>query len=100
MIILNCDEYLIKTNKRGYVVINTNGDYKNHSHFKKIGAAKKSIAITKNKIIPKSEYMMEACMRLSTDEAYIAKIKELYEVKNNKKKSKYKNNCRKVLGIA
>ncbi|MCY6371736.1 hypothetical protein [Clostridium ganghwense] len=91
MIILNDSNYLIKKSKRGYVVINLKGLYKNHSHFKNIGTAKKCIYLTKNRIVPKSFYMMVACIRLSTDELYIRKIQKLKEVKENKQNIKYKN---------
>jgi hypothetical protein len=91
MIIFNDKNYCIKKSNRGYVVINLNGDYKNHSHFNKLGAVKKCIHLTKNRIVPKSLYMMLACMRLSTDELYIRKIEKLKTVKENKKKSRYTN---------
>lgn len=91
MIIFSDNNYCIKKSKRGYVVINLKGDYKNHSHFKKMGAAKKCIYLTENRIVPKSLYMMVACMRLSTDELYIRKIQKLKEVKENKQKNKYNN---------
>ncbi|MFD3158020.1 hypothetical protein ACFIJ5_14285 [Haloimpatiens sp. FM7330] len=91
MIILHDDNYYVKKGRRGYVVINSEGEYKNHSHFKSIGAAKKCISLTKNRIVPKSLYMMVACMRLSTDELYIKKIQKLKEVKENKQKIRYKN---------
>lgn len=91
MIILTDSNYCIKKSKRAYVVINLNGDYKNHSHFKNAESAKKCIYLTKNKIVPKSFYMMVACIRLSTDELYIKKIQRVKEVKENKQKIKYKN---------
>ncbi|MCY6957219.1 hypothetical protein [Clostridium brassicae] len=91
MIILKDSSYLIKKSKRGYIVINLEGYYKNHSHFKNIEAAKKCIYLTKNRIIPKSFYMMVACLRLSTDELYIKKIQKLKWIKENKQKIKYRN---------
>ncbi|WBW95115.1 hypothetical protein [Oceanirhabdus sp. W0125-5] len=91
MIIYHDSHYYIKKSRRGYVVINANGDYKNHSHFKNIGPAKKCIYLTKNKILPKSSYMMIACMRISTDELYIKRILKLREIKDNKSNVKYKN---------
>lgn len=91
MIILTDGDYYVKKSKRSYVVINLKGNYKNHSHFNNFGSAKKCIYLTKNKIIPKSIYMMIACMRLSTDELYIKKIQKVKEVKENKQNIKYKN---------
>lgn len=91
MIIYNDSYYYIKKSKRGYVVINSKGDYKNHSHFMNIGPAKKCIYLTKNKIIPKSLYMMIACMRLSNDDIYIKRIQKLKEIKENKQNVKYRN---------
>lgn len=91
MIIFNDSNYCIKKSRRGYVVINLKGDYKNHSHFKNINGAKKCIYLSKNRIVPKSFYMMTACKRISTDELYIRKIEKLKEVKENKKNLKYRN---------
>lgn len=91
LIILTDSDYCIKKSKRAYVVINLKGDYKNHSHFKNAESAKKCIYLTKNKIVPKSFYMMVACIRLSTDELYIKKIQKVKEVKENKQNIKYKN---------
>lgn len=91
MIIYKDSYYYIKKSKRGYVVINSKGDYKNHSHFKNLGPAKKCIYLTKNKLLPKSLYMMVACIRISTDELYIKRIEKLKQIKDNKQNIKYKN---------
>ena len=92
MIIYKDSYYYIKKSECGYVVINSKGDYKNHSHFKNLGPAKKCIYLTKNRILPKSLYMMVACMRISTDELYIKRIEKLKEIKANKQNIKYRNN--------
>lgn len=71
----------------GYVARNIKADYTHHSHFKNKGAAIKCVRFCTNKIIPRySLYFLMACMRLSNDKKYVAKLCELIQVKKNKSK--------------
>jgi len=89
-------EYIIGKAVDGYVVVNTKGEYENHSHFKySLSAARRCIELVKKKTIPKySLYMITACKRISIDPIYNAKL-DLYLL-NHKQKLK----CRKKISFA
>lgn len=81
------NEYIVVKNKNGYIVINTKKTFDNgHTHFKNLEASKKLIHLAIHKKIPKtnSDYFLESLIRISNDEKYINKIKELIEVRKNK----------------
>ncbi|MBO8161330.1 MAG: hypothetical protein H0Z24_06800 [Thermosipho sp. (in: Bacteria)] len=90
------DEFLIigyDNRKKGYVVINTKGEYGNHAHLRNLGACRKAIELVKAKKIPRkaSTYFKRCCIRLSIDLEYRKKIEELIKVKQNKGKQRYYN---------
>ncbi|MEQ8155350.1 MAG: hypothetical protein ABRQ25_10780 [Clostridiaceae bacterium] len=90
-IIYQRQEYFIIQGAGGYVVINNNGAYENHSHFSySMEAAKNCINFAIKRLIPKrSKYMAIACKRISTDEEYREMIDEYLK---QEKGRRYLNN--------
>lgn len=68
------DKLTIKQDCRGYVVINENGEYKNHAHFEKYNTCKLLIRLINRKIVPRSEYLRGSVLRLTIDQSYIEKV--------------------------
>lgn len=80
-------EFVIKKVERGYVVVNLNGGYNNHSHFNySFDACRRCIELVQKNIIPRySLYMMMACYRIALDPKYKEDIKHLIEIKKSRK---------------
>lgn len=81
------NEYVVIRSKNGYVVINSKKQFDNgHTHFKNLDASKKLINLAIHKKIPKSNsnYFLDSLIRISNDEKYIEKIKELKSVREQK----------------
>jgi hypothetical protein len=83
------NEYKIRQNERDYIVVNTNGKYENHGLFKKLSTCYVIIRLLQRKIIPRSDYLVEAARRITTD----AKYKQTLELKQlkNKQRQRYFN---------
>ncbi|MFT9498262.1 hypothetical protein [Anaerosolibacter sp.] len=71
--------YIVLDNGKELIISNRHGNYENHSHFwrrcKKNGrinleAVKTCIKLCDQKKIPRSDYMVTACARLTTDSDY------------------------------
>ena len=77
-------EYKILRNKRDYIVVNTNGKYENHGHFKKLSTCYVIIRLLQRKTIPNKPFMIEAARRITTDPAY----KEALTIKQKKNKQR------------
>lgn len=84
--------FIFKPTKWGWVVVNKKGKKENHSHFTAYTEAQREdckinciicAKLTYRKQIPKSEYMMIACHRLTTDKDY----KELLRIEIDRVKS-------------
>ena len=85
-----CDtEYKIIHNNRNYVLINLKGVQENHGHLKKLNTCHMLIRLMRKGTVPKSKYLQDAVLRISTDEKY----KELVLLKQAKDKDKqfYRN---------
>lgn len=78
------NEYKILQNERDYVVVNTNGKYENHGHFKKLSTCYVIIRLLQRKTIPTKPFMIEAAKRITTDSAY----KEALTIKQKKNKQR------------
>ena len=78
------DEYRILQTSKDYIVINTNGKYKNHGHFKKLSTCYVIIRLIQRKIIPNKPFMLEAARRITTDSKY----KEVLTIKQKKNKQR------------
>jgi hypothetical protein len=78
------NEYKILQNERDYIVVNTNGKYENHGHFKKLSTCYVIIRLLQRKIIPRSTYLLEAARRITTDSQY----KQTLELKQRKNKQR------------
>ena len=61
---------VIKKTSHGYVVVNTDGSYENHSHFTNLKGAQRCILLIKKKILPNDEWWREALRRLLTEEEF------------------------------
>ena len=57
-------------NTHGYIVVNLQGDYSNHSHFDNIQGAKRVIMLIEKRILPSNAWWQEAVTRLITEEEY------------------------------
>lgn len=77
------DNYKILETSRGFVVANTNLEYKNHAHFRKLSDIYKLINILNKGLMPISKYWREAARRLLTEEEY--------ESLRDKRKPRYVN---------
>lgn len=78
------DEYRILQTSKDYIVINTNGKYENHEHFKKLSTCYVIIRLMKRKTIPNKPFMLEAARRITIDEKY----KEVLTNKQKKNKQR------------
>lgn len=85
-----CDsEYKIIHNNGDYTLINLNGSYENHGHFRKESSCHLLIRLMRKGIVPKSKYLQDAVLRISTDEKYKEKV--LAKQAKDKDKSHYFN---------
>lgn len=83
------DDYKIIHNNRDYTLINLKGNYSNHGHFCKESSCFLLIRLMKKQIVPKSKYLQDAVLRISTDEKYKEKV--LAKQAKDKDKSHYFN---------
>lgn len=88
-------EFMIFKVRDGYIVYNSKKSFQEgHTHLKHFEAAKTAIDLVIRKKIPKStqEYYLMSLIRLSEDDCYKNKIKELIQLRTKKgKKDKYYN---------
>lgn len=85
-----CDsEYKIIHNNREYTLINLNGEYSAHGHFKKESTCHLLIRLMRKGIVPKSKYLQDAVLRISTDTKYKEKV--LLKQAKDKDKQSYCN---------
>lgn len=84
--------YRIESTENGFRITLNDGSDK-HTHIKSKRFCKKLIDYVIDKKVPTrvSNYVLESCIRLSTDENYIQKVTELLEVKRSKTKQFYYN---------
>ena len=82
-------EFTILEGEDDYIVKNNKGKYENHGHFKKVDTCYTLIRLMRKKAIPRSEYLLEAARRITTD----AKYKQTLELKQlkNKQRQRYFN---------
>lgn len=92
-------EFIIFKVREGYIVYNVKKNFQEgHTHLRHFEAAKTAIDLVIRKKIPKSThgYYLTSLIRLSKDDAYINKIKELMESREQKgKKDRYYNSINK-----
>lgn len=77
-------EFIILKKKKGFIIVNTNKEFKNgHTHIKVYNIAKTLINLAKKSKLPKTKnkYILESLIRISNDKNY---IKSLEEMKNGK----------------
>ena len=88
-------EFMIFKVKNGYIVYNAKKSFQEgHTHLKHFEAAKTAIDLVIRKKIPRSthSYYLTSLIRISEDDSYIDKIKELINSREQKgKKDKYYN---------
>jgi hypothetical protein len=73
-------EFIIFHIKGGYIAYNRKKDFQEgHTHLRNFNSAKTAIDLVSKQKVPKStdKYYLTSLMRLSNDEKYIKKIKEL-----------------------
>lgn len=83
------EDYKIIHNNRNYTLINLKGIRENHGHFKKFDTCLMLIRLMKDQIVPRSKYLQNAVLRISTDEKYKQKI--LNKQKKLRNKPQYMN---------
>jgi hypothetical protein len=83
------NEYKILQNERDYIVVNTNGKYENHGHFKKLSTCYVIIRLLQRKTIPNKPFMIEAAKRITIDSAYREAL--TIKQKKNKQRQRYFN---------
>ena len=84
--------YRIEQTENGFRITLDDGSDR-HTHIKSKGFCHKLIDYVVNKKVPTrvSNYVLESCIRLSTDKNYIRKIDELLVARKNKTKQFYYN---------
>jgi len=82
--IINCGNY--------YTLINCKGDYNNHCHVDKKSTAELLKRLVQNKRVPRSSYLRQSAIRLTTDTRYKENIK--IKINKDKNKQKYTNKMR------
>jgi len=88
------NEYKILQKERDYIVVNTNGKYENHGHFKKLSTCYVIIRLLQRKTIPNKPFMIEAAKRITTDSVYREAL--TIKQKKNKQRQYYFNSNRGV----
>ena len=86
--------YIILAVRKGYIVYNTEKPFDDwHSHIYGFNMAKTVVDNCIRKKIPKTRnlYLLTSHVRVSNDEKYIRRIKELIETRKNKDSNKYRN---------
>ena len=88
--------YRIETTETGFRITLDDGSDK-HTHIKSKGFCKKLIDYVVDKKVPTrvSNYILESCIRLSTNDDYARKVTELLEVRKNKTRQFYYNTHKK-----
>lgn len=87
-------EFTILEGKDDYIVKNNKGKHENHGHFKKLSTCYVIIRLLQRKTIPKSDYLLEAARRITTDSAYREAL--TIKQKKNKQRQHYFNSNRRV----
>jgi len=64
------DNFKILQTGKDFIIANTNLEYKNHAHFKKLNDIYKFLNIISKGLLPHSKYWKEAARRLLTQEEY------------------------------
>lgn len=84
--------YRIESTENGFRITLDN-DSDKHTHIRSKGFCKKLIDYVVDKKVPTrvNNYILESCIRLSTDENYIRKVSEFLDVRKNKTKQFYYN---------
>lgn len=84
--------YRIEETLDGFRITLGDGSDK-HTHLKSRRFCKKLIDFVVDKKLPTrvSNYIVQSCIRLSTDDNYIQKLESLLEVRNNKGRQYYFN---------
>lgn len=85
---------IIKIDKGGFIVINKNKLFEEgHTHLESFNVAKMIIDLAINKSMPRhlSQYLLISLIRISEDEEYIRKLRELVGNKKNKTQQSYYN---------
>ena len=83
------DEFKIIHNNRNYTLINLKGERENHGHLQKFETCLMLMRLMKKFIVPKSKYLQDAVLRISTDEIYRQKV--LNKQVKDKNKTHYYN---------
>lgn len=89
MLVYSDDNYKIINAKNEYVLINLKGEYEAHGHFKTRDVCFLIIDLIKKKRVPKSKYLREAVLRISTDEKYKEKV--VFKITKDKNRTRYFN---------
>ena len=82
-------DYKILKASRSYIVKNVKGEYSNHGHFRRLKTCYLIIKLIQTQQVPKSKYLSEAAIRISTDIDYINKVKR--KIEKDRDKQKYIN---------
>lgn len=78
------DEFKIIHNHGDFVLINLKGKEENHGHFLKKNTCFMLIRLMKKYTVPKSKFLQDAVLRISTDDLYKQKILNKQEKLKNK----------------
>lgn len=91
MVVYRDGIYEVKKDNRGYVLINTLGDYDNHGHLKKLKTCKLVIKLMQNETVPHSPYLRGTVLRVSTNKKYKDKVRRKV-AKDRDRQSYYNKN--------
>ena len=83
--------FIIKKHNNHYVLINTKGKRKHHTHLKAVKTCRMLVGLVCNKTVPTSDYLKESAKRVSRDYKYKDTIDRKIE-KNKDKQMFYRVN--------
>lgn len=81
--------YKILKASRGYIVKNVRGGYDSHGHFKQLKTCYTIISLIQQQKVPRSKYLREAVIRISTNKDYANRVK--HKIRKDKDKQLYIN---------
>lgn len=85
-VIYKYKEYIALDNGQQRIIKNSKGKEEHHAHFdtKNIDTIKTCIKLCDQKKVPRSNYILTACMRLTLDQEYKENLKRIRERRNRK----------------
>lgn len=85
------NEFQVLKLKKGYMVRNLEGNYNKHTHLPKEQTCKLVIELVQKQAIPKKEYLIKSCIKITNDEKYIKSLNAALNKRHKKRTNHYRN---------